>query len=182
MKMAGLALLMITVLAAPCMAAASNSLVFQRDTITIEPAAPAADEAAAEDVGEAAQPPPAARQAVTINAQLRSDQALRLEWVHSLSGLSGNEAMMILFDPPAQQDLMPMNIYVPVDVLFVDKQGTITQIAPNLTLAQLQAQIAVAEPLRAWLFLAGGAAERLDIRPRDRLRHPLFSPKPTVIN
>jgi uncharacterized membrane protein (UPF0127 family) len=160
---------------------ANEALVFRRDTLTIVPTAPQKAEKEQGDEAESeteALPP---RTPVQINAELRSDQALRLEWIYSLKGLTGNSGMMILFDPPIDKRLVPMNIYVPVDILFINKEGKIIQIAPEIVLSSLQENIVAPEPLRAWLFLQGGAAAQYRLTPGDTVNHPLFSPKPDLL-
>lgn len=124
---------------------------------------------------------PPARMPVKINTEIRSDQALKLDWIASLNRMKDDEGVMILFTPPVQLSLMPMNVYDPLDVLFVDREGRIMQIAPNIDLLNLSDGVQAKSAVRAWFFLKGGEAERLRIQPGDWVQHPLFRPKPTIL-
>lgn len=159
---------------------AEQPLVFRRDTITIvPPPKPQIQELSTETQEKTDTPEP--RQPVAIKAEIRSEQVLRLDWVHSLGSLRDDMGMLILFDPPTNRPLARGTIYSPVDVLFVNSEGRILQIAPDINLSQLQDTVSAKEPARAWLYLQGGASEALGIRPGDRLEHPLFSPRPVVL-
>jgi hypothetical protein len=63
---------------------------------------------------------------------------------------------------------------VPLDMLFIDAEGSITQIAEN-TQPLSDAVVASREPVRAVLELLGGVSAKLGIKPGDRVIHPLFT-------
>jgi uncharacterized protein len=65
------------------------------------------------------------------------------------------------------------NTYVPLDMLFIDARGRITQIAAD-TQPLSDAVIASREPVRAVLELRAGVSAKLGIKPGDRVIHPLF--------
>lgn len=65
------------------------------------------------------------------------------------------------------------NTYVPLDMLFIDADGRITQIAAN-TQPLSDTVVASREPVRAVLELRGGVSAKLGIEPGDRVIHPLF--------
>lgn len=125
---------------------------------------------------------PKVRQPAKINAEIRSDQALRLEWIASLNRLVSGEGVMIVFNPSIKLPLLEMNVYEAVDVLFVDTEGTIMQIAPELTLYGLREEIVAEKPVRAWFFLKGGDAEKFGIQPGDKVQHPIFNPKALILH
>ena len=139
-------------------------------------------DASKETKKEEKSPPPKIRRPVKINAEIRSDQALQLEWIASLNRLVSGEGVMIIFNPAIKLPLLEMNVYDAVDVLFVDSEGTILQIAPELTLYGLREEIVADSPIRAWFFLKGGDAEKNRIEPGDRIQHPLFSPKALILH
>jgi uncharacterized membrane protein (UPF0127 family) len=62
---------------------------------------------------------------------------------------------------------------VPLDMLFIDADGRITQIAVDIQPLS-DAVIASREPVRAVLELRAGLTAELDIEPGDRVVHPLF--------
>ncbi len=95
---------------------------------------------------------------------------------HSMPATHG-----MLFDFEATQpvSMWMKNTFIPLDMLFVAADGTIINIikrAVPLTLTPRQS----AAPVRAVLELNGGTADRLGIRPGDRLLHPLFTAPPQV--
>ena len=81
----------------------------------------------------------------------------------------------MLFDYGYEQrvSMWMKNTYVPLDMLFVESDGTIESIverAAPLTRMPRRSKGRV----RAVLEVKGGTADRLDIDPGDRVLHPLF--------
>jgi uncharacterized membrane protein (UPF0127 family) len=66
------------------------------------------------------------------------------------------------------------NTLIPLDMLFIDADGTILDIAENTTPGSLDV-ITAGVPVRAVLELAGGTTGRLGIKVGDRVRHPMFT-------
>ena len=162
----------------------ADALVFRRDVVRIVPKAEPVIEKLEDENAEPQEeaPPPVVRQPIDITVEIRNDQALQLGWVYSLNRMSGDFGMLIVFDPPLEIPLIQMNIFQPKDVLFVDAEGTIIQIAPRLVMAELDQSIYADRPVKSWLFLEGGTVETYGVRPGDMLRHPLFRPSPTVLH
>jgi hypothetical protein len=88
--------------------------------------------------------------------------------------LEEDRGMLFDFGKPQRATMWMRNTYVPLDMLFIDDDGQITQIAAN-TQPLSDAVIASREPVRAVLELRGGVSAKLGIRPGDRVIHPLFS-------
>lgn len=164
-------------LASAVHAFAAPPLVYRRDILTIHPPAPVVVQEETAD----SSPPAPPRAPVELATELRSEQALRLDWVHSLSRLGERDSMTIIFDPPRYSAIYPLNFYQPLDILSIDPRGRIIQIVPELVLFELGEAIDSGEPIRARLFLPGGTAEALGIRPGDRVQHPLFTPGPRIL-
>ena len=87
--------------------------------------------------------------------------------------LEEDRGMLFDFGKPQQAAMWMRNTYVPLDMLFIDADGQITQIAAN-TQPLSDAVIASRAPVRAVLELRGGVSAKLGIRPGDRVIHPLF--------
>ncbi len=66
------------------------------------------------------------------------------------------------------------NTVSPLDMLFINADGTIRQIAEN-TVPESLAIIDSGGPVRATLELAAGTAARLDIRVGDKVHQRLFN-------
>jgi uncharacterized membrane protein (UPF0127 family) len=72
-----------------------------------------------------------------------------------------------------QASMWMRNTYVPLDMLFIDAGGRITQIAADVQPLS-DAVIASRQPVRAVLELRAGVTAKLGIEPGDRIVHPMF--------
>ncbi len=88
--------------------------------------------------------------------------------------LEEDRGMLFDFGRPQRATMWMRNTYVPLDMLFIDAHGQITQIAAN-TQPLSDAVIASRELVRAVLELRGGVSAKLGIKPGDRVIHPLFT-------
>jgi uncharacterized protein len=88
--------------------------------------------------------------------------------------LEEDRGMLFDFGRPQRAAMWMRNTYVPLDMLFIDAHGQITQIAAN-TQPLSDAVIASRELVRAVLELRGGVSAKLGIKPGDRVIHPLFT-------
>ena len=88
--------------------------------------------------------------------------------------LDEDRGMLFDFGRPQVASMWMRNTYVPLDMLFIDAEGKITQIAAD-TQPLSDAVIASREPVRAVLELRGGVSAKLGIEPGHRVIHPLFS-------
>ena len=81
----------------------------------------------------------------------------------------------MLFDwrEPRDSQMWMRNTLVPLDMVFINEDGTIRHIAEN-TVPESLAIIDSGGPVRATLELAGGTTERLDIRVGDKVRAKAF--------
>ena len=64
--------------------------------------------------------------------------------------------------------------FIPLDMLFIRKDGTISQIAEN-TEPHSTRTISSSEPVYAVLEINGGIAAKLGIKAGDKIVHPLFT-------
>lgn len=87
--------------------------------------------------------------------------------------LEEGQGMLFDFGRPQHASMWMRNTYVPLDMLFIDADGRITQIAAN-TQPLSDKVVASREPVRAVLELRGGVSAKLGIKPGDRVIHPLF--------
>jgi uncharacterized protein len=88
--------------------------------------------------------------------------------------LEEDRGMLFDFGRPQVASMWMRNTYVPLDMLFIDSDGRITQIAEN-TQPLSDTVVASREPVRAVLELKGGVSAKLGIEPGDRVIHPMFS-------
>lgn len=88
--------------------------------------------------------------------------------------LAEDRGMLFDFGSMERASMWMRNTYVPLDMLFIDADGRITQIATD-TQPLSDAMIASREPVRAVLELRAGVTAKLGIEPGDRVLHPLFA-------
>ncbi len=82
----------------------------------------------------------------------------------------------MLFDysrRPGRASMWMKNTFIPLDMLFIKADGEIESIAARTVPHSLES-ISSRGPVRAVLELNGGTAERLGIKPGDRVEHRLF--------
>lgn len=111
------------------------------------------------------------RHAFTVELAATPDQlAQGLMFRKSLPADGG-----MLFDFGRDQvvSMWMKNTLIPLDMLFVAADGRVVGIAER-TIPHSLSTITAPAPVRAVLEVNGGTAERLGIRPGDRLIHPLF--------
>ncbi len=84
------------------------------------------------------------------------------------------EAGMLFLHQAEQELAMWMkNTFIPLDMVFIAADGRITRIAAR-TVPQSLATISSEGPAMAVLELNAGTAERLGLKPGDRVDHPAF--------
>lgn len=159
-------------------AMAQTAVIFERTKIRIDPVAPVA-EVPTKDGEHAAQLVP--RAAVNYDIEERGEEALQLEYIHTLNTLTDSTGVAIVFNPPGVVALPRMQVFTPVDVLFVAEDGTILQIYPDATLGTLDQDVYAKDPVRAFVFLKAGEVAAKNIRPRDVIAGTMFTPAPPVL-
>jgi len=162
--------LIVAVAALPVLALAQTSLIFERTRIQIE-SPPRTD-------AEKTKKPPHVSLAYDI--ELRAEEALRLEYIHTLNTLSDSTGVMIALQNPGIINIPAMKVYTPVDVLFLDEIGTIQQIIPKLTLGELTQTVQSRAPVKSILFLQAGEVARRGIRPQDIAIGAMFVSPPDI--
>ena len=91
--------------------------------------------------------------------------------------LAPDAGMLFDFKEPIVATMWMRNTLIPLDMLFVDQHGRIVNIAQR-AVPESDATIAAAAPVRAVIELNGGTAERLGIKPGDRVLYPIFGDAP----
>jgi uncharacterized protein len=106
-------------------------------------------------------------------ARTPDEQAKGLMFRTELADTSG---MLFPYSPPRELTMWMRNTYIPLDMVFIRKDGIVHRIEVR-TEPLSEAVISSGTPAAAVLELAGGAAERLGLKPGDRVVHPHFSAK-----
>jgi uncharacterized protein len=145
------AILVAVLLPAP-VAAAPASITFEESSLTID----------------------AEHDSFEFQVELAVSPAQRSQGLMFRESLEEDRGMLFDFGRPQVASMWMRNTYVPLDMLFIDEAGRITQIAEN-TQPLSDTVVASREPVRAVLELRGGVSAKLGIEPGDRVIHPLFS-------
>ena len=89
--------------------------------------------------------------------------------------LDDNSGMLFAYDTPQEITMWMRNTYIPLDMVFIRADGTVHRIEAR-TEPLSEDIIASRGDVTACLELAGGAAERLGLKPGDRVEHRFFEP------
>ena len=98
----------------------------------------------------------------------------RAQGLMFVARLAPDEGMLFDFGPPQRVSMWMKNTLIPLDMLFIDGDGIIVNIAVRTVPGSLAA-VNSAGKVRAVLELNGGTARRLGLQPGDRVRHSIFS-------
>jgi Uncharacterized conserved protein len=98
-----------------------------------------------------------------------------------LGSLAPHTGLFLMLPYPTIAPVVTVTQYAPVDVLFIDAEGHITQIAPNLVLADLKEDIYPDNEILALLMVKGGSCEELSIHPGDSVIHDIFKKPPQIL-
>jgi uncharacterized membrane protein (UPF0127 family) len=101
-------------------------------------------------------------------ARTSQEQQIGLMW---RLALKPNEGMLFPFPTPRIASFWMRNTYISLDLLFIKKSGHIANIAANAVPLSEALLISDGE-VSAVLELAAGTAQRLGIKPGDRVIHP----------
>lgn len=89
--------------------------------------------------------------------------------------MAADAGMLFLFAREAPRSFWMKNTYLPLDILYLDREGRIVSIAADTTPLS-ETPIPSGEPAMGVLELNAGTAARLGIAPGDRVVHRAFSP------
>lgn len=90
-------------------------------------------------------------------------------------GVPADGGMLFDWLQPRESTMWMRNTLAPLDMVFINADGTIRSIAENTT-PRSMATIDSRGPVRATLELAAGTTAALDIRPGDKVEQRIFGP------
>jgi uncharacterized protein len=100
-------------------------------------------------------------------ARTPEQQEIGMMWRTSVAPDKG---MLFVFDAPRQANFWMENTLIPLDMLFIRKDGRVANIIENAT--PLTRSLRSSDgPVIAVLELAGGSAARLGLKAGDRVKH-----------
>ena len=89
--------------------------------------------------------------------------------------LDDKSGMLFSYEKPQEITMWMRNTYIPLDMVFIRANGVVHRIESR-TEPLSENIIASRGDVIACLELAGGAAERLGLKPGDRIEHRYFHP------
>ncbi len=89
------------------------------------------------------------------------------------TSMAADAGMLFDFKMDQPVTMWMRNTRLPLDMLFITREGRIANIAQR-TVPFSETSIYSSGPVRAVLELNGGTAERLGLKPGDRVLHPMF--------
>lgn len=87
--------------------------------------------------------------------------------------MADDHGMLFPFSPPKKVGMWMKNTKIPLDILFVDERGFITQIHAKAE-PMSETPIYATAPVTAVVEIKGGMAKQLGIKTGDRILHPMF--------
>lgn len=90
------------------------------------------------------------------------------------ASMPADHGMLFDFKTDAPVAMWMRNTRIPLDMLFIAKDGRIVNIAER-TVPFSETTVPSKGPVRAVLELNGGTSARLGIKPGDRVTHPMFN-------
>ena len=87
--------------------------------------------------------------------------------------LAKNAGMLFLYKREALRLMWMKNTFIPLDILFIDKNGVIKRVVKR-TIPHSLATISSRQSVLAVLELSGGITSSLEIKKGDRIEHPAF--------
>lgn len=121
-------------------------------------------------------------ESITIDSALgpqRFKVQLATDWPEQETGLMyrkqmpPNEGMLFDFHAPQMMSFWMKNTFIPLDIVFIRADGTISTIAANAKPLSLKS-IKSAEPVQAVLEINGGRAAALHIREGAKVHSTIF--------
>lgn len=117
-----------------------------------------------------------ARGVHAINTEITETQEEKALGLMFRTSLADDDGMLFFYDTPQEVTMWMRNTYIPLDMVFIRADGTVHRIEA-WTQPFSESIISSGPNVVACLELAGGAAERLGLKPGDRVEHTLFKPK-----
>jgi uncharacterized membrane protein (UPF0127 family) len=109
----------------------------------------------------------------TIDVEITETPQEKAQGLMFRSRLPEKSGMLFFYEQPQEITMWMRNTYIPLDMVFIRADGVVHRIEAR-TEPLSEAIIASRGAVVACLELAGGAAERLGLKPGDRVLHALF--------
>ncbi len=112
-----------------------------------------------------------------IDVEVTETPAEKAQGLMFRTRLPYTSGMLFFYETPQEITMWMRNTYIPLDMVFIRPDGIVHRIEAR-TEPLSESIIASGGNVTACLELAGGAAERLGLKPGDRVEHRFFKPAP----
>ncbi len=109
----------------------------------------------------------------TITVEIADTEEKRSKGLMFRLGLADDEGMIFIYDEEQTVTMWMKNTYISLDMIFVRKNGLIHRIARN-TEPFSEAVISSESKVLAVIEMKAGSAQRLGLKPGDRVDYPAF--------
>ena len=116
-----------------------------------------------------------ARGAHVIDVEVTETPAEKAQGLMFRTRLPDTSGMLFFYETAQEITMWMRNTYIPLDMVFIRADGTVHRIEAR-TEPLSENIIASRGDVTACLELAGGAAERLGLKPGDKVEHRFFKP------
>ena len=110
-----------------------------------------------------------------INVEITETLAEKAQGLMFRTRMPDTSGMLFFYETPQEITMWMRNTYIPLDMVFIRADGIVHRIEAR-TEPLSENIIASKGDVTACLELAGGAAERLGLKPGDRVEHRFFNP------
>jgi uncharacterized membrane protein (UPF0127 family) len=116
-----------------------------------------------------------AKGSTPFKVEVAGDHASQEKGLMFRKTMAANAGMLFDFHTTVMTTFWMKNTVLPLDIIFIRPDGTISSIAGN-AVPFSEAPIPSSEPIRAVLEINGGRAKALGIEPGDKVRGAIFMP------
>lgn len=109
-----------------------------------------------------------------FSVEIANTEATREKGLMNRRFLPADRGMLFEFPSPAPVTFWMKNTYIPLDMIFIAPDGTVTRVAANAEPLS-EALIPSGDPCVGVLELNGGVAASLGIKAGDKVRHAFFA-------
>jgi hypothetical protein len=111
---------------------------------------------------------------VRLDVEVAADESSRMRGLMFRTKLAANSGMLFSFHNDDFRAFWMKNTILPLDMIFIRADGTISSIAPNTT-PYSEKLVSSEEPVRAVLEINAGRSAALGIRPGEKVRNAAFA-------
>lgn len=111
---------------------------------------------------------------VTFQTEIAATEPEREAGLMFRKTMASDAAMLFDFGTPRPVAFWMKNTYLPLDMIFIAADGTISAIAKQAAPLS-ETIISVNDPVLAVLEVNGGTADRIGLKQGDKVKHPLFT-------